>query len=117
MGRLPAVTPSLSGPPDTDPGAPPRRRRRRRPPPYRSGRLDFEPAPLSIERHQAEDSKVFPVKKRHLPEFGTFIAAVVALGTIALVGTLVYRGTRVHVEVKGISNGAALTPVKAAGLQ
>jgi len=114
------VTSSLSDTPapGTDPGAPRHRRRRRirRPPPFRSGRVEFETPPLSLQRHQAEDSIIFRQKQRRI-QAGTIFALLVVLGTAALVGSVVYKATRVDLEVTGVTDGAALTPFKAAGMQ
>jgi hypothetical protein len=111
------VTSSLSDPPGLDPGAPRhrRRRRRRRPRPFRRGE-GYELPPINLQRHQAEDSIVFRQKQRHIP-WGTIFATLVAAGTVALVATLTYRATRVEVQAKGIEDGAALTPLEAAGMQ
>ena len=59
---------------------------------------------------------MFRPKKRYI-EIGTVFAALVALGTLALVALLVYRATRVHVDVTGISDGAAITTFDAAALE
>lgn len=117
MGKLRAVTSSLSDPPGTSAGAPERRRRRRwrRPRPYRSSRR-YETPPLSLQHHQAEDAILYRQKRRRI-EIGTVFAALVALGTVALVGSLGYRATRVHVAVTGVKEGASITPLIAAQMQ
>jgi hypothetical protein len=114
MGRLPAVTSSLSDRPGAEPDEPRRRRRRRAP--FRSGRLEFEPPPLPIERHQAADAKIYREKKRHI-EAGTVVAALVGLATVGLVGYLGYRATRVDLDVKGITDGEVVTTVEAATVE
>jgi hypothetical protein len=114
MGRLPAVTSSLSDAAGTEPDAPRPRRRRSRP--FRHGRLEFGPRPLAIERPNADGPTVFRDRKRHI-EAGTIFAALVALGTAALVGVLVYRATRVHVEQTGVADDAVITTLDAAALE
>lgn len=103
----------------TGPLVPPRRgllRRRARLGPFASGRLDFGPGPLRMHESRPDGPAIFrPPKKR--VEAGTVFAAAVALATVGVVASLVYRGTRVTVEAKGISDGAQLTTVAAAGLQ
>jgi hypothetical protein len=59
---------------------------------------------------------MFRQKKRHV-EAGTVFATVVALATIGLVATLVYRATRVHVDQTGVEDGADITTFEAAGLE
>ena len=140
MGKLPAVT-SVSDAPGTDPDASgPRHRLRRRSPRRsraerkrqrqpadwspltietkapRSGRLEFEPPTLNLEDRHSEGPSMYRQRKRHV-EAGTVFAALVALGTIVLVGFLVYRGTRVHLTQTGITDDDVITTQEAAQLQ
>jgi hypothetical protein len=106
---------------DAEPGSEPEHRRRflrrrERSGPFASGRLDFGPGPLTMHESRPEGPVMFRPKKRHV-EIGTVFAALVALGTIALVAILVYRATRVHIDVSGISDGAAITTFDAAALE
>ena len=139
MGKLPAVT-SVRDAPGTDPDASgPRHRLRRRsrrrgrgertqdlqPAEFspltietkapRSGRLEFEPPTLNLEDRRHEGPSMFRQRKRYV-EAGTVFAALVALGTMALVGFLAYRGTRVHLTQTGIVDGDVITPQEAAQL-
>jgi hypothetical protein len=59
---------------------------------------------------------MFRERKRYV-ELGTVFAALVALATIGVVGTLVYRNTRVDVEQKGVEDGSAITTFDAAALE
>jgi hypothetical protein len=59
---------------------------------------------------------MFRERKRYI-EFGTVIAALVALAAVGLVGVLVYRATRVNVEQTGVADGAAITTFDAAALE
>ena len=97
---------------DAEPGSEPDRRRfrrrRERTGPFAGGRLDFGPGPLTMHESRPEGPVMFRPKKRHI-EIGTVFAALVAVATIALVAVLVYRATRVHIDVTGISDGAAIT--------
>lgn len=93
----------------------PRRRRwgrRQRAAPFASGRLDFGPGPLTMHESRPDGPVMFRPKKRYI-EVGTVFAALVGLGTIGFVALLVYRATRVEVEVAGIEDGAAITTVEA----
>jgi hypothetical protein len=106
---------------DAEPGSEPEHRRRfgrrrERTGPFAGGRLDFGPGPLTMHESRPEGPVMFRPRKRYV-EIGTVFAALVALGTIALVAVLVYRATRVHVDVTGISDGAAITTFDAAALE
>jgi hypothetical protein len=110
------VTSSLRDP-DTEPGG--RRRwgrRRQRSGPFASGRLDFGPGPLQLHEARPEGPAMYRERKRYI-EFGTVIAALVALATVGLVALLVYRATRVTVEQTGVDDGAAITTFDAAALE
>jgi hypothetical protein len=140
MGKLPAVT-SVSDAPGSDPDASgPRHRLRHRSPRRsraerkrdrqpadwspltietkapRSGRLEFEPPTLNLEDRRSEGPSMFRQRKRYV-EAGTVFAALVALGTMALVGFLVYRGTRVHLTQTGITDEDVITTQEAAQMQ
>ena len=106
---------------DAGPGSEPEHRRRRgrrreRSGPFAGGRLVFGPGPLTMHESRPDGSVMFRPKKRYI-EIGTVFAALVALGTVALVALLVYRATRVDVDVTGISDGAAITTFDAAALE
>jgi hypothetical protein len=106
-------------PPDPPAHAPPRRRlgrRRQRSEPFASGRLDFGPGPLTMHESRPDGATMFRVKKRHI-EFGTMVAALVALVTAGFVASLVYRATRVQVEATGVEDGGAITTDAAAELE
>ena len=111
--------PATGGTSGTDPLVAPRRgllRRRTRVGPFASGRLDFGPGPLSMHESRPDGPVMFRPKKRHV-ELGTMFAALVALATFAVVGGLIYRATRVHVAVTGVTDGAAITTFDAAALE
>ena len=114
------VTTPLSDAPGNTPDTRRRRRRltrrRERTGPFASGRLDLGPGPLTMHDSQPEGPVMFRQKKRYI-EFGTVVAALVALATIALVAFLVYRATRVHVEQTGIEDGDAITTFAAAAFE
>ncbi len=121
MGKLPAVTSSLSDA-EIEPGRHGsgrrggRRRWGRRRPPLLGGDLEFGPLPLDVDTLQTEDPNVFRSKRRRV-EVGTIFAGLVAVATIGLVGGLVYRGTRVDLDVTGIRDDALITTVEAAALE
>lgn len=112
------VTTPLRSPAPADP--PPRRRRfalrRRRAEPFSAGWLELGPVPLELHRPDPEGPAMFRPRRRWI-ELGTVVAALVALATAALVGGIVYRATRVHVDVEGIEDGAAITTFDAAALE
>jgi hypothetical protein len=112
------TTPTRDAGPGSEPDHPRRRlgRRRRRTGPFASGYLDVGPGPLTMHESRPEGPVMFRPRKRYI-EVGTVFAALVALGTIALVAVLVYRATRVHVDATGISDGAAITTFDAAALE
>lgn len=56
-------------------------------------------------------------EQRKRIEPGTIFAAIVGLATVALVATLVYRGTRVEVEQTGLEDGAVLNGMAAAAVE
>src|SRR5262245_35984058 len=121
MGRIPAVTSSLSDH-EIEPGRHVERGRgagrrwgRRRLPPL-GGNLEFGPLPLDVDTLQTEDTKVFRSKRRHV-EVGTVFAGLVAIATAGLVGGLVYRGTRVDLNVTGVRDDAVITTVEAAAME
>src|SRR5262249_60187987 len=98
MGRIPAVTSSLSDH-EIEPGRHVERGRgagrrwgRRRLPPL-GGNLEFGPLPLDVDTLQTEDTKVVRSKRRHI-EIGTLFAGVGALPPAGLVGSGGYRGAR-----------------------
>ena len=82
----------------------------------RNGHLEFDPPTLNLEDRHHEGPSMYRQRKRYI-EAGTVFAALVALGTIALVGFLVYRGTRVHLNETGLSDGDVITTQEAAQLQ
>jgi hypothetical protein len=82
----------------------------------RSGRLEFDPPTLNLEDRHPEGPSMYRQRKRYI-EAGTVFAALVAMGTLALVGFLVYRGTRVHLTQTGIADGDVITTQEAAQLQ
>jgi hypothetical protein len=107
----------LSDAAGTEPDAPRRRRRRRqRSAPFASGRLDFGPGPLTMHESRPEGPVMFRERKRYI-EAGTVFAALVALATAGLVAVLVYRATRVSVELTGVEDGAAITTFDAEALE
>jgi hypothetical protein len=114
MGRLPAVTSPLSDRSDADAGTPRHGRRRSRG--FRSGRLEFDLPALEIDQGKTDGPTVYRPKKRRI-EVGTVFAALVALGTLGLVGWLGYQATRVHLDVTGIEDGAVITPAVAGTLE
>lgn len=59
---------------------------------------------------------MFRERKRYI-EFGTVVAALVALAAAGLVAVLVYQATRVNVEQTGVEDGAAITTTDAAELE
>ncbi|HEX6567935.1 MAG TPA: putative glycoside hydrolase [Acidimicrobiales bacterium] len=102
----------------TEPGPPRHRwgRKRHRAAPFASGRLDFGPGPLTMHESRPEGPAMYRERKRYI-EVGTVFAALVALATAGLVAVLVYRATRVHVEQKGVEDGASITTFDAAALE
>jgi hypothetical protein len=54
----------------------------------RNGHLEFDPPTLNLEDRHREGPSMYRQRKRYI-EAGTVFAALVALGTIALVGFLV----------------------------
>ena len=111
------MTSPLSDAAGTEPDAPRRRRRRRqRSAPFASGRLDFGPGPLTMHESRPEGPVMFRERKRYI-EAGTVFAALVALATAGLVAVLVYRATRVSVELTGVEDGAAITTFDAEALE
>jgi hypothetical protein len=69
-----------------------------------------------MHESRPDGSVMFRPRKRRL-ELGTVFAALVAVATLALVGGLVYRATRVDIEAQGLDDGAELTTLDAAGLE
>jgi hypothetical protein len=113
------VTSSLSDIPGTDPERRGRRRRRsgrRRRPTARGGRLDFAPRALPLGQRRAEGPTVFREQHKRI-EPGTIFAAIVGLGTLALVAVLLYQATRADVEQTGLEDGAVLNAMDAAALE
>jgi hypothetical protein len=115
------VTSSLNDSPGTDGDGPRhalklgnRKGRGRRP--WRSGRLEFAPRPLPLEERRTAGPTVFREQPKRI-EVGTVFAALVALGTIAFVGVLAYRATRVDVDQTGLQDGAVLNGADAAALE
>ena len=137
MGRLPAVTslrdaagttPDANGPRHS---APRNRRERRRDRRAReqlgwseltidtrapAGDVRFDPPTVAIDSRSDGGPAMFRQRRRYI-EAGTVFAALVALATVALVGVLVYRGTRVHIEAAGIEDGDAITTLEAAAVE
>jgi hypothetical protein len=109
------VTSSLRDP-DTEPDRRRWGRRRQRSGPFASGRLDFGPGPLQLHEARPEGTVMYRERKRYI-EFGTVVAALVALAAAGLVAGLVYRATRVDVRLTGVEDGAAITTFDAAALQ
>ena len=111
------VTTPLRSPAPAEP--PPRRRRlslrRRRGEPFAAGWLELGPGPLELHRPDPEGPAMFRPKRRWI-ELGTVVAAVVALATAGLVGGIA-TATRVHIQVEGIEDGAAITTFDAAALE
>jgi hypothetical protein len=102
--------------PAAEPPTQRRLRRRRRTGSFASGYLDLGPGPLSMHESRPEGPVMFRPKKRYV-EVGTVFAALVALGTVALVAVIVYRATRVEVVATGVRDGAAITTFDAAALE
>jgi hypothetical protein len=80
------------------------------------GRLEFEPPTVAIDSRSDDGPAVFRQRKRYI-EAGTVFAALVALATLGLVGVLMYRGTRVHLDQAGIRDGDIITPLEAAAVE
>ncbi len=80
------------------------------------GRIEFDPPSVAIDSLSDDGPTMFRRRKRFI-EAGTVFAALVAVGTLALVGVLVYRGTRVHLDVTGIEDDAVITTVDAAAVE
>lgn len=114
------VTTPISDAPGNPTDGPRRRRRlirrRERTGPFASGRLDLGPGPLTMHDSQPDGPTMYRQRKRYI-EFGTVIAAIVALATIGLVAFLIYQATRVDIEHTGIEDGDSITTVAAAALE
>ena len=78
-------------------------------PPSAAGRLDFGPRPMAFESRRSDEPTVFaPRKKRIRIDIGAILAGLFGIGTLVFVGSLIYRSTRVEVDVTGLEDGAAL---------
>jgi hypothetical protein len=80
-----------------------------------SGRLDFGPKPIPFVDSRPDSQPQMFEPKRHI-DFGLILAALFGLGTLAFVLLLVYRGTRVEVDQRGLDDGASLNGIAAAQL-
>lgn len=73
------------------------------------GRLDFGPRPMAIDSRGEDEPTIFAPRKRRLRlDIGAILAGLFGIGTLAFVGSIIYRSTRVEVEAHGIADGAAL---------
>ncbi len=78
-----------------------------------SGRLDFGPKPIPFVDSRPDSQPQMFEPKRHL-DVGLILAVLFGLGTLAFVVLLIYRGTRVEVDQRGLEDGASLNGIAAA---
>jgi hypothetical protein len=104
------VTDSPSGEPDS-----PRRRGRGRTS-GEGGRLDFGPRPIEFVDSRPDSQPQMFEPKRHI-DVGLILAVLFGLATLAFVGYLVYRGTRVEIDQQGLEDGDALNGIEAATME
>jgi hypothetical protein len=81
-----------------------------------SGRLDFGPKPIPFVDSRPDSQPQMFEPKRHI-DVGLILASLFGLGTLAFVLLLVYRGTRVEVDQRGLEDGESLNGIAAAQLE
>jgi hypothetical protein len=86
------------------------------PPTFGGGRLDFAPRPMRFVEERDDAGPSMFAKPRRRIDIGAILAGLFGLGTLLFVGSLIYRGTRVEVDVTGIEDGGAVTSEQAAEL-
>jgi hypothetical protein len=80
-----------------------------------TGRLAFGPRPIPFVESRPDSQPQMFEPKRHI-DVGLILAVLFGLGTLAFVLLIVYRGTRVEVDQRGLEDGDALNGIEAAQL-
>lgn len=110
------MKPSLTDTPGGEPDTPRRGRRGRVRTSGEGGRLEFGPRPIAfVDSRPDTQPQMFRPKRR--PDIGLILATLFGLGTVAFVALLLYRGTRVEIDHRGLEDGEALNGIEAANLE